>query len=64
MFAIRFCYDVAGHRYDYKIFETVGQARKWYLEHVENSNSIFYDMLFVLPAGLKNPLQWCYDNIK
>lgn len=64
MFAIKYCYDVSGHRYDFKIFETVAAAHQWWLSHIGPGGLKFYEMLFVIPPGLKNPLQWCYDNIK
>lgn len=64
MFAIRYCCDLGSREYDYKIFETVGKAFQWWLGHIGSGGAKFYDMLFVVPPGQKNPVQWCKDNIK
>lgn len=64
MFAIKYCYDVSGHRYDFKIFETVASAHQWWLNHIGPGGLRFYEMLFVIPPGLKDPIKWCRDNIK
>lgn len=64
MFAIKYCCDIASHQYDFKIFETVGAARKWWCGHIGSGGTPFIDMLYVLPPGLKYPLTWCYANIK
>lgn len=66
MFAIKYCYDVSGHRYDFKIFETVGSALKWWTDHAKKGqgNESFYERLFVVPPGLADPVKWCRDNIK
>lgn len=65
MFAIKYYYDV-GRSFDFKIFETVGAALKWWAEHIEHSqgNDNFYERLFVVPPGLADPIKWCRDNIK
>lgn len=64
MFAIRYCCDLGSHEYDYKIFDTVGAALKWWKNHIGSGGTKFYDMLYVIPSGQKNPVQWCKDNIK
>ena len=64
MFAIRYCCDLVGHNYDYKIFETVSAAHQWWLDHIGPGGTKFYDMLYAIPPKQKNPVQWCKDNIK
>ena len=64
MFAIRYCCDLSGQNYDYKIFETVGAACQWWLNHVGPVNTRFYNMLYVVPPGIEDPIKWCKDNIK
>lgn len=64
MFAIKYCVALGSNQYDFKIFETVAQAHQWWLDHIGPGGLKFYEMLFVIPPGLKNPLQWCRDNIK
>ena len=64
MFAIKFCCDLVHHQWDYKIFDTVGEALQWWRNHIGSGGTPFVDMLFVLPPGLANPLAWCYANIK
>ena len=64
MFAIRYCSDIASHTYDFKVFETVEAARQWYRYYIGPGALPFIDMLYVLPPGLKDPIQWCKDNIK
>ena len=64
MFALRYCCDLVGREYDYKIFETVGSALSWWKDHVGPVGKKFYKMLYVIPPGQKNPVQWCIDNIK
>jgi len=64
MFAIKYCCDLAGRNYDFKVFETVSEAHKWWLDHFKKDRKKFYDVLFVVPPGLENPVQWCKDNIK
>ena len=64
MFAVKYYYDV-GQRCDYKLFETVGDALKWWTGNKRlKEQASFYDRLYVLPPGLKDPVQWCIDNIK
>jgi hypothetical protein len=64
MFALRYCCDLGNHIWDYKIFDTVGAALKWWQYHIGSGGTRFYDMLYVIPPGQKNPVQWCIDNIK
>ena len=64
MFAIKYCCDIANHQYDFIIFETVGKAFQWWRQHIGSGGTPFEEMLFCVPPGLKNPLKWCYDNIK
>lgn len=65
MFAIKYYFDF-GHAFDFKIFETVGAALKWWTEHARQNqgNADFYERLFVVPPGLDDPVKWCKDNIK
>lgn len=66
MFAIKYCVALGSNQYDFKIFETVGAALKWWTEHARQSqgNTDFYERLFVVPPGLDDPVKWCKDNIK
>ena len=64
MFAIKYCCDLSGRNYDYKIFETVGKAFQWWLDHIGPGGTKFYDMLYVLPPKVEDPVKWCKDNIK
>ena len=64
MFAIKYCCDLSGREYDYKIFETVGKAFQWWLDHIGPGGTKFYDMLYVLPPKVDDPIKWCKDNIK
>ena len=56
MFALRYCCDLGNHIWDYKIFDTVGAALKWWKNHIGSGGTKFYDMLYVVPPGLKNPV--------
>ena len=61
MFAIKYKW---GHcAYDFKVFETVGDAMLWWSKHKGADSKPIEDVLFVIPPGTKNPLDWCYKNI-
>ena len=64
MFAIKYCVALGSNQYDFMVFETVAAAHQWWLDHIGPGGLKFYEMLFAIPPGLKNPLQWCRDNIK
>lgn len=64
MFAIRYCCDLGNHEYDYKIFDTVGAALQWWKNHIGSGGTKFYDMLYVVPPKVEDPVKWCKDNIK
>ena len=61
MFAIRYKWGVCA--YDFKVFETVKAAKTWWENYIGSGGRSFIDMLFVVPPGVKNPLDWCYKNI-
>ena len=64
MFAIKYCSDLGLHVYSFKIFDSVKEARKWWINHIGSGGTPFIDMLFVIPPGVKKPLDWCYKNIE
>ena len=61
MFAIRYKWGVCA--YDFKVFETVKAAKTWWTNHRNTDSKPFQDVLFVIPPGVKNPLDWCHKNI-